>query len=253
MTAVRPMLERIYAAFNARDIDAVLAAMHPDVDWPNGMEGGRLLGHAAVRAYWIRQWALIDPRVEPTGFSVEADGRVAVQVHQVVRNPAGRLLREDSVQHVYTVRDGLIMAMEIRQGEIRQGRFDMDAIDLDEAAGSLTEMAIDPGRTREEGAGSMSFLGPFNQCTLGLVRFSGQTPWERHPGGDELLHVLTGEVRVTLLGEGGRTEATLRAGSIFVVPRGVWHRQVASAGVTLLFATPTEETEHSWAEDPRSS
>jgi ketosteroid isomerase-like protein len=121
MSAVRLMLERTYAAFNARDVDAVLAAMHPDVDWPNGMEGGRLLGHDAVRAYWIRQWALIDPRVEPTGFAVEADGRVAVQVCQVVRDHAGRLLREDTVQHVYTVRDGLIVTMEIRAGEIRPG------------------------------------------------------------------------------------------------------------------------------------
>ncbi len=34
------LLERIYAAFNARDIDAVLAVMHPNVEWPNGMEGG---------------------------------------------------------------------------------------------------------------------------------------------------------------------------------------------------------------------
>jgi ketosteroid isomerase-like protein len=36
------LLERTYAAFNARDIDAVLAVMHPDVDWPNGMDGGRV-------------------------------------------------------------------------------------------------------------------------------------------------------------------------------------------------------------------
>ena len=89
MTATRVVLERTYAAFNARDIDTVLAVMHPDVDWPNGMEGGRVLGHAAVRAYWVRQWALIDPRVEPRGFTVEADGRVAVAVHQVVRDLAG--------------------------------------------------------------------------------------------------------------------------------------------------------------------
>jgi ketosteroid isomerase-like protein len=28
-----------YAAFNARDIDAVTAFMHPNVEWPNGMDG----------------------------------------------------------------------------------------------------------------------------------------------------------------------------------------------------------------------
>jgi hypothetical protein len=33
-------LARIYKAFNRRDTDTVLAAMHPAVDWPNGWEGG---------------------------------------------------------------------------------------------------------------------------------------------------------------------------------------------------------------------
>ena len=114
MTAARAVLERTYAAFNARDIDAVLAVMHPDVDWPNGMDGGRVLGHAAVRAYWTRQWALIDPRVEPIGFTVEADGRVAVAVHQVVRDLAGTVLKDAMVEHVYAFQDGLITSMEIR-------------------------------------------------------------------------------------------------------------------------------------------
>jgi hypothetical protein len=36
----RDLLNRVYAAFNARDIEAVLRLLHPDVDWPDGMEGG---------------------------------------------------------------------------------------------------------------------------------------------------------------------------------------------------------------------
>lgn len=108
------LLERTYAAFNARDIDGALAAMHLDVDWPNGMEGGRVHGHRAVREYWTRQWGLIDPRVEPRGFATEADGRIAVDVHQVVRDRAGALLKDEMVQHVYRLEDGLVRAMEIR-------------------------------------------------------------------------------------------------------------------------------------------
>jgi len=38
------LLQRTYAAFNARDLETALAAMHPDVTWPNGMEGGTLRG-----------------------------------------------------------------------------------------------------------------------------------------------------------------------------------------------------------------
>jgi hypothetical protein len=61
----RDLLVSAYAAFNARDIDRALATMHADVEWPNGMEGGYVHGHDAVRDYWTRQWKLIDPDVEP--------------------------------------------------------------------------------------------------------------------------------------------------------------------------------------------
>lgn len=33
------ILKRLYERFNARDIDSVLAVMHQDVMWANGMEG----------------------------------------------------------------------------------------------------------------------------------------------------------------------------------------------------------------------
>ena len=47
MSGAIELLRHMYAAFNRREIDTVLAAMHPDVDWPNGWEGGRVHGHAA--------------------------------------------------------------------------------------------------------------------------------------------------------------------------------------------------------------
>ena len=87
-------LRELYAAFNARDIDAVLAAMSDDVDWPNGWEGGRVHGRDAVRSYWSRQWAELDARVEPMTISIRADGRVV---------------------HVYELRDGLVARMDIEE------------------------------------------------------------------------------------------------------------------------------------------
>ena len=107
------LLRDVYAAFNARDVEAVLAALHPDVDWPNAFEGGRVAGHAEVRDYWRRQFAQIDPRVEPRGFTDSGDGRVAVAVHQLVRALDGTLLADREVTHVYSVRDGLIERMDV--------------------------------------------------------------------------------------------------------------------------------------------
>jgi len=107
-------LTTAYEAFNARDIERALAAMHPDVEWPNGIEGGWVHGREAVRAYWTRQWTMIDPRVEPRRFVTDADGRVVVDVHQVVRNLHGTIVTDRMVRHVYDLEDGLIRRMEIR-------------------------------------------------------------------------------------------------------------------------------------------
>lgn len=110
-------LRELYAAFNARDIDTVLAGMSDDVDWPNGWEGGRVHGREAVRSYWIRQWAELDPRVEPVTISVCTDGRIAAEVHQLARDHAGEVLWDGLVRHVYELRDGLVARMDIEQAD----------------------------------------------------------------------------------------------------------------------------------------
>jgi ketosteroid isomerase-like protein len=109
------LLTKAYAAFNIRDIDAVLGVMQPDVEWANGMEGGHVHGHEAVRNYWTRQSKLINAIVEPTGFKADESGRMVVTVHQVVNDLDGNLMREQMVQHIYTFADGLIRRMDIQE------------------------------------------------------------------------------------------------------------------------------------------
>jgi ketosteroid isomerase-like protein len=106
--------KRLYERFNAREMDALLASMHPDVTWANGMEGGHVRGREAVRDYWTRQWATIDPHVEPTGFSTGPDDRVVVEVHATVRDLQGAVLVDQMVGHVFTIENGLITRFDIR-------------------------------------------------------------------------------------------------------------------------------------------
>lgn len=108
-------LRRLYAAFNARDLEGALAQMHPDVRWPNGWEGGWVEGREGVREYWKRQWAAIDPSVEVRAFRLEPDGRITVSVHQVVRDLSGKLLAEQMVEHIYRLDGGSIRRMDIRK------------------------------------------------------------------------------------------------------------------------------------------
>lgn len=110
-------LRKAYQAFNARDIDSVLAVLHPNVAWANGMEGGFVHGHDGVRDYWSHQWSLIDPHVEPQRFTTDETGQTVVDVHQVVRDLNGTIVVDQMVQHVYAIEHGLIKRMEIKPVE----------------------------------------------------------------------------------------------------------------------------------------
>lgn len=110
---IRENLIEVYDAFNARRIDEVLALMNADVHWPNGWEGGYVEGHEAVRDYWTRQWAELNPRVIPVGFTELEDGRIETTVQQTVKDIQGNLLFDGPVKHIYTITNGLISTMEI--------------------------------------------------------------------------------------------------------------------------------------------
>lgn len=113
MKAAHEIIAEVYSSFNDRDIDAVLALLSDDVDWPNAMDNVRVHGRDEVRAYWTRQWSLVNPRVEPVRIEEEAEQTV-VDVHQVVCDLAGNVLVDQIVQHVYRIQEGLIRRMDIR-------------------------------------------------------------------------------------------------------------------------------------------
>jgi mannose-6-phosphate isomerase-like protein (cupin superfamily) len=74
---------------------------------------------------------------------------------------------------------------------------------------------------------------------------SSWTWWERHPTGEEFVHVLAGDVVFHLEDGDGRRSVELHAGSGAVVPRGAWHRAEIVTPATVLFLTPTPAwTEH---------
>ena len=118
------VLERLYERFNARNIDGVMAWLTDDVAWANGMDGGHEHGHAAVRDYWTRQWAMISPHVEPVGFHRAPDGAIVAEVIQTIRDLEGRPLegqahglKDKTVGHAFTFRDGKVARFDIRDIE----------------------------------------------------------------------------------------------------------------------------------------
>jgi hypothetical protein len=58
---------------------------------------------------------MINPHVDPVGFTQDESGRIAVSVHQVVKELSGKVLLDRMVEHVYTLKNGLIQSMDIRE------------------------------------------------------------------------------------------------------------------------------------------
>jgi len=108
------LVQQLYAGFNARDMDAVLAELAEDVIWANGMDGGHVYGREGVRAYWTQQWATISPRVEPKQMTRTAEGATAVQVHQIVHDLKGTLLIDETVLHVFRIEGGKVKRFDIK-------------------------------------------------------------------------------------------------------------------------------------------
>ena len=109
----KKILQNLYDAFNKREIEIVLSLMDENVKWANGMEGGFVFGRENVREYWRKQFELINPQLEPFSFKTDAENRDVVTLRQIVKDLNGNLLIDKTVEHIFTVENGLIKMFEI--------------------------------------------------------------------------------------------------------------------------------------------
>jgi nuclear transport factor 2 (NTF2) superfamily protein len=117
MTSEQQFLQGLYDAFNTREIETILSLMHPDVKWANGMEGAFVYGRDQVREYWRKQFERIQPELEPLHYDADENNRHIVTVHQIIRDGEANVLMEKTVQHIFTIENGLIRIFEIGNGE----------------------------------------------------------------------------------------------------------------------------------------
>jgi mannose-6-phosphate isomerase-like protein (cupin superfamily) len=68
--------------------------------------------------------------------------------------------------------------------------------------------------------------------------------WERHPAGDEVIHVLGGSCTFHLDHNGAESSVRAAAGTFVVVPAGAWHTVDVHEPGRILVMTWGEDTEH---------
>lgn len=127
-----------------------------------------------------------------------------------------------------------------------------NAVDI-EAALAGRPMLRDRTRHTAEADAEAAFatLAPFRDGAVFAGHFSGESPWERHLNGDELVHILDGATTLTIIIDDEPRQFEMTGGMLVVVPQGCWHRFQSPNGVTVLTMTP-QPTEHTTKEDPRS-
>jgi mannose-6-phosphate isomerase-like protein (cupin superfamily) len=121
----------------------------------------------------------------------------------------------------------------------------------------LAKLRMLRGRTPEtpaaEREGAFARLAPYRDGAIFTGKFAGNSAWERHPNGDEIVQIVDGATVLHLMTEDGPQSFALGAGMIAIVPQGTWHRFEAPDGVSLVTATP-QPTEHLTVtvDDPRT-
>jgi uncharacterized cupin superfamily protein len=124
------------------------------------------------------------------------------------------------------------------------------AIDIQQALSRTTPLkGRRPDTSGDAAEKAFATLAKFGDGAIFAGSFEGDSPWERHGKGDEIVQVLAGETELTILTDDGETVLKLQAGMLTVVPQGCWHRFHAPKGVTVMTATP-QPTDHQ-VEDPR--
>jgi mannose-6-phosphate isomerase-like protein (cupin superfamily) len=86
-----------------------------------------------------------------------------------------------------------------------------------------------------------------HQGRLVMVLHQARGPWagsEMHPAGDEVLYLLSGAMELLLDGKDGERKISLRPGTAFIVPRGVWHTANIISEGDLLTITRGAGTQH---------
>jgi mannose-6-phosphate isomerase-like protein (cupin superfamily) len=112
-------------------------------------------------------------------------------------------------------------------------------ISIDKAIGGLTFLPNrTPTTTDEESRDAFTLLSTYRDGGVVVGHWAGNSEWERHTVGDEIVMVIDGETTIYFLIDDDERAAALRAGEFVVVPQGTWHRFETPEGVKLLTVTP---------------
>jgi ketosteroid isomerase-like protein len=126
-----------YAAWNRHDVEAILALFHPDIRWEGYShipESGTLVGRTEVELWlnrFLDAWGELD--IELTDLIDTDDAVIALVRFRGTGKGSGVKVEGGVDAHVWTVRDGKVVAVRLYQGT--EEALDRHAPDSSQRAG----------------------------------------------------------------------------------------------------------------------
>jgi ketosteroid isomerase-like protein len=113
MGAGADLIARLHDAFNRRDLEGVVAMLHPDVRFRDYIDDGEVRGLDEARAFYQRVFATIAPELAFLSSEELPDGRVVTRLQVGIHDRSGHLWSDSSATVTYVLADGLVLGLDI--------------------------------------------------------------------------------------------------------------------------------------------
>ena len=86
-------------------------------------------------------------------------------------------------------------------------------------------------------------ISEYRDGAIYVGHYSGDSEWERHTSGDEVVMVLEGSTTLVFFIDGKEERVQLNGRELIVVPRNTWHKFEQSRDLKVMTVTP-QPTDH---------
>ncbi|MBI1407072.1 MAG: DUF4440 domain-containing protein [Caulobacter sp.] len=112
MDGRKALVREFYEAFNRQDVEGMAALVHPQADFADLFDDGRVVGREALIVHWTRVLGLVRGELTLVSARAAKDGSLVVSFRHQITNPEGRLWDNGEETLRYEFIDGLISRMD---------------------------------------------------------------------------------------------------------------------------------------------
>ena len=123
----------------------------------------------------------------------------------------------------------------------------MDAPEPIDLAAAFDALTFLPNRSPvmpdDTGSDWAAIAAPYRDGGVFVAHYAGESAWERHSVGDEVVMVVEGKTTMTMFIDGEDHHHTMGPLQMVIVPQGTWHRFSTPEQVKVMTVTP-QPTDH---------